>query len=212
MFVTNTIMPYNVAISPYHFVRASDADGLKECAQITKLITTVIHEFLGHGTGRLLGEISPGDYNFDIENPPINPLTGQPIVCWYLARETQDSIFEDLTQTLEECRAILVSYYLIDNKELLSVFGYTGSTPVTADDRESSHYIRAFTDVTVTYFAYLQMGVEGLQALERYIVDIHAWSDAKSRVSDLLSQPKNPINNPRPISPFSNTCSSRAEA
>lgn len=125
MFVTNTIMPYNVAISPYHFVGASDADGLKECAQITKLITTVIHEFLGHGTGRLLGEVSPGDYNFDIENPPINPLTGRAIECWYLARETQDSVFEDLTQTLEECRAILVSYYLIDNKELLSVFGYT---------------------------------------------------------------------------------------
>lgn len=76
---------------------------------------------------------------------------------------------------------------------------------MTADDRGSSHYIRAITDVTVTYFAYLQMGVEGLQALERYIVDIHTWSDAKSRVSDLPSQPITQLTNPRPTSPSSNT-------
>ena len=38
---------------------------------------------LGHGTGKLLQETAPGEYNFDVSNPPISPVTGKPISSWY---------------------------------------------------------------------------------------------------------------------------------
>ncbi|EED22130.1 hypothetical protein TSTA_093760 [Talaromyces stipitatus ATCC 10500] len=38
-----------------------------------------LHELFGHGTGKLLSELSPDEYNFDIKCPPVNPLTGKPI-------------------------------------------------------------------------------------------------------------------------------------
>lgn len=41
-----------------------------------------------------------------------------------------------LSTTVEECRAILVSEYLMDNKELLDIFGYTDVSDITADDRK----------------------------------------------------------------------------
>ena len=36
---------------------------------------------------------------------------------------------------MEECRAILMSEYLMDNKELLDIFGYTDTSDITADER-----------------------------------------------------------------------------
>lgn len=46
-------------------------------------ITTAVHELLGHGSGKLLSDISPGKYNFDKENPSINPITGDSVSTWY---------------------------------------------------------------------------------------------------------------------------------
>lgn len=41
-----------------------------------------LHELLGHGCGKLLQETEPGKYNFDVNNPPISPVTGQRISTW----------------------------------------------------------------------------------------------------------------------------------
>lgn len=120
--------------NPCHYVDAFEKESFKKCAHITRFITTAIHELLGHGTGKLMSETIPEQYNFDKQNPPVNPLTKKPIESWYLPGQTWTSVFEDIATTVEECRATLVSLFLVDNKELLSIFGYNDSTSITADN------------------------------------------------------------------------------
>ncbi|RLL98895.1 hypothetical protein CFD26_101402 [Aspergillus turcosus] len=124
-------------------------------------LTTAIHELIGHGTGKLLSETTPGIYNFDKQNPPISPLTGTAVTSHYLPGQTWTSVFGRLARTVEECRAILVSEYLMDDKELLGIFGYTDTSDITAED--------------LLYTTYLNIGVDGLQALEHYNFQSKTW-------------------------------------
>jgi len=94
----------------------------------------VLHELLGHGTGRMMVEESEGKFNFDIHNPPISPISGKPIVTWYKPGQTWTGQFGDLATTVDECRAELVGAYLMDDVELLRLFGYDESSEITAED------------------------------------------------------------------------------
>src|ERR1700712_2239826 len=96
----------------------------------------VLHELLGHGTGKMMVEESEGKFNFDIENPPVDPLTGSPINSWYKPGQTWTGQFGDLATTIDECRAELVGAYLMDDAELLALFGFTDNTEITASDCE----------------------------------------------------------------------------
>ncbi|KAI9719973.1 MAG: hypothetical protein M1812_003098 [Candelaria pacifica] len=127
----------------------------------------VIHELLGHGTGKMLTQDGPNEYNFDVENPPIDPLTGRRVESWYRPGQTWTGLFGDLATTIDECRAECVGAYLMNDKELLGMFGFDDHTPITADD--------------LAYNLYLQLGVGGLRALENYIVDDRKWGQAHSR-------------------------------
>jgi dipeptidyl-peptidase III len=97
-------------------------------------IQITIHELFGHGTSKLLTEEEPGKYNFNIKNPPISPLTGLPITMWYRSGQTWTGVFGSLATTLDECRAECVGSYLIADKDLLALFGYTNESEITADD------------------------------------------------------------------------------
>jgi dipeptidyl-peptidase-3 len=119
-----------------------------------RFVATVIHELLGHGTGKLLSETTASHFNFNAQNPPTNPLTNMKVTSWYRLGETYSSVFEDIAQSVEECRAILMSAYLVDNKELLRIFGYDEATKLSADE--------------LVYFSYLHLGVEGVRSLEHY--------------------------------------------
>lgn len=99
-------------------------------------MATAVHELFGHGTGKLLAESAPGVLNY--EEKPVSPLTGQVIESHYALGQTWTGVFGKLAATVEECRAILVSEYLMDDKEMLAVFGYTDSTYITAEDRAYS--------------------------------------------------------------------------
>lgn len=92
----------------------------------------VLHELLGHGTGKLLVEEANNKFNFDVKVPPIDPLTGKPINSWYKPGETWTGQFSDLSTSLDECRAELVGAYLMDDRELLALFGFTDETELTA--------------------------------------------------------------------------------
>lgn len=70
-----------------------------------------------------------------MENPPINTLTGQLIHSWYHLGELEGSV---LGNSVEQCHALLASYYPLDNKGLLTILGYTDSTSVATDDRKVS--------------------------------------------------------------------------
>jgi dipeptidyl-peptidase-3 len=105
-------------------------------------IWVVLHEILGHGTGRFLAEVAKDNYNFDPTNPPLNPLTGLSVDSWYRVGQTWTGVFGDLATTVDECRAELVGAYLIDEPDILAVFGYTGDSVVKPDDCRSTHFLR----------------------------------------------------------------------
>jgi dipeptidyl-peptidase-3 len=98
-----------------------------------------IHELIGHGTGnRLLRQDGEDSANFDLNDPPISPLTGSPIESWYKPGETVSNIFGSLSATLSECRADCVALFLIVEKPVLSVFGYDDHSDLKADTCKSS--------------------------------------------------------------------------
>ncbi|KAI4612470.1 hypothetical protein J4E80_007204 [Alternaria sp. BMP 0032] len=149
------------------YLQLSDRDLYRQNLHTIRFVATVIHELLGHGTGKLLSETAPGIFNFDVTNPPIDHLTGQTVVSCYCPNETYWSIFQDIANSVEECRAILMSAYLIDNKDLLAIFGYDEKTELTADH--------------LVYLSYLHLGVEGLRSLEHYNSDTKKWTQAHSQ-------------------------------
>jgi dipeptidyl-peptidase-3 len=100
-------------------------------------VSTAVHELLGHGAGKLLAEDGNGAANFDLKNPPISPVTGEPVTTWYRSGQTWTTVFEGLATSIEECRASLVAAYLTDVPELMKLFGYTDTSEVTAEERES---------------------------------------------------------------------------
>ncbi|KAH8695781.1 dipeptidyl peptidase III [Phaeosphaeriaceae sp. PMI808] len=134
---------------PCYWVDAPELESYKRCTHIVRFLTTAIHELIGHGTGKLFTK------------PPISPLGGKAIGSHYLPGQTWNTVFGKLSGTVEECRAILVSEYLMDNEELLSIFGYNKTSTITADD--------------LLYATYLGIGVDGLQALEHYNAQSGEW-------------------------------------
>lgn len=97
----------------------------------------VIHELLGHGTGRMLTQDGPESFNFDPKHPPINPLNGEAIRSWYRPGQTWTGLFGDIATTVDECRAELVGAYLMSDKELLEMFGFTNDSDIAADARKT---------------------------------------------------------------------------
>ncbi len=97
-----------------------------------------IHELLGHGTGKLLQEVKKGEFNFDIKNPPMNPVTGKPVETWYGKGATWGSVFGGIAASYEECRAECVAMALGGEKDLLEIFGFGENTEVKGEDGEST--------------------------------------------------------------------------
>ncbi|KAK3329182.1 peptidase family M49-domain-containing protein [Apodospora peruviana] len=127
----------------------------------------VLHELLGHGTGRMMVETEEGKYNFDIENLRINSITEQPIASCYKPGQTWTGQFGDLSTTVDECRAELVGAYLMDDVELLQLSGFTETSDIRAVD--------------LTYNVYQQLGVDGLRGLSNFNVDTGKWGQAHSQ-------------------------------
>ncbi|KAJ8057922.1 hypothetical protein OCU04_013102 [Sclerotinia nivalis] len=146
---------------PCYYVQPSEVETYVAYTHRVRFVATAIHELIGHGTGKLVAETVPGKFNFDHENPPISPVTGEPIQTWYKPGETWNSVFGKLAATVEECRAFLVADYLADNKDILALFGYDQDSTPTADD--------------FIYYTYLQMGVEGLRALRSFKAKEQIW-------------------------------------
>lgn len=46
-------------------------------------------------------------------------------------------MFGELATTVDECRAELVGAYLMDDAELLAMFGFTADSEITAQDRKT---------------------------------------------------------------------------
>lgn len=99
------------------------------------------HEVLGHGSGKLYMELAPGEFNFDMDNLPFNPMTGNRFETWYKAGQTSRSEFGT---SYEECRAELIALHYLSVPESLSNLGFdvdihndASSSSTTAEDGES---------------------------------------------------------------------------
>lgn len=149
------------------FIDASEAEQFKKHKFPAYYWWVVLHELLGHGTGRMMVETTDGKFNFDAKDPPVNPITGEPITCWYKPGQTWTGQFGDLATTVDECRAELVGAYLMDDPELLELFGFTEASDIRAED--------------LTYNLYQQLGVDGLRGLSNFSVHSGKWGQAHSR-------------------------------
>lgn len=118
------------------FVDSSEAKIFQKHKYPTYYWWVVLHELLGHGTGKLMCQESDGSFNFDVHNPPIHPINGKPISSWYKAGQTWTGQFGDLATTVDECRAELTGAYLLDDLELLELLGFNETTEITAGDSE----------------------------------------------------------------------------
>lgn len=112
-----------------------------------------LHELLGHGTGKLLQETKPGEFNFDKDAHP-------EIKTWYGPNDTWGSLFSQVSGSFEECRAELVALYLILKKptEVLPIF-----------DIEAEHHH------TVKVVATLLMARAGIVGLELWDPESRKW-------------------------------------
>jgi dipeptidyl-peptidase-3 len=129
-----------------------------------------IHELLGHGTGKLLQETSPGVYNFDISSPPISPITNASITTWYKPGQTWGSVFGPIASSYEECRAECVAMALSCEFSILKIFGFGDGT--TNMDSEAGD---------VLYTAYLSMARAGVASLELWDPKSRKWGQAHSQ-------------------------------
>ncbi|KAI0533760.1 dipeptidyl peptidase III [Xylaria digitata] len=151
---------------PLHWIYPSESQGFRKVYHVLRFITTSIHELLGHGTGKLLAETSPSVFNFDSDKVPINTLTGSPVQSWYKPGQTWTSVFEKLAGTVEECRAMLISYYLAESKDMLRMYGYDDNTEITANELLHNMY---------TYIGFL-----GLRALQAFNEEDQSWGSPHS--------------------------------
>ncbi|KAM9874788.1 dipeptidyl-peptidase 3 [Verticillium dahliae] len=131
----------------YPFINASEAEQFKKHKFPAYYWWVVLHELLGHGTGRMMIEDVDGKFNFDIKNPPVNPINEEPITCWYKPGQTWTGQFGDPATTVDECRAELVGAYLMDDPELLDLLGFTETSEISAKDCE---YLSKFGDAWLT--------------------------------------------------------------
>ena len=103
------------------FLTEEDSDLISEMYPTAQTVAVALHELLGHGSGKLLQQMSDGSFNFNPED--INPATGQKIDSFYKTGETWTSKFSDLSAAYEECRAETVAVYLSYFKEPFEIFG-----------------------------------------------------------------------------------------
>jgi dipeptidyl-peptidase-3 len=131
-------------------------------------IKTAIHELLGHGTGKLLQEISPGSYNFNIDSPPISPITKKPISTWYKPGQTWRSVFGSLGSSFEECRAECIGIVLSCEFSILKIFGFgNGEVDINGEAGE------------VLYTAYLDMARAGVTSLQAWDPNSRKWGQVR---------------------------------
>ncbi|KAK4452742.1 peptidase family M49-domain-containing protein [Podospora aff. communis PSN243] len=133
VIISNRMMVESQA-QQYPFIDPSEAEEFQRCKSPAYYWWVVLHELLGHGTGRMM------------------TWTGQ---------------FEELATTVDECRAELVGAYLMDDVELLQLFGFDETTEIRAAD--------------LTYNLYQQLGVDGLRGLSNFNVDTGKWGQAHSQ-------------------------------
>ncbi|KAL2816147.1 peptidase family M49-domain-containing protein [Aspergillus granulosus] len=149
------------------FIPEADQEVYRRCRDPAFEVQVGIHELLGHGTGKLLQETSPGEYNFDISNPPISPINGKPVSTWYKPGQTWSSVFGAIASSYEECRAECVAMALSCDFSILQIFGFGDGKEDISNEAGD-----------VLFASYLSMARAGLVALEFWDPKTKKWGQA----------------------------------
>ena len=149
---------------PLPFIREDEHELFRKYRDPAFEVQVGIHELLGHGCGKLLQETAPGEFNFDMTNPPVSPINKKPITSYYKPGQTWQSVFGSIASSYEECRAECVAMALSCEFELLKIFGHGDGT---ADINNEAG--------DVLYAAYLQMARAGVAALEYWDPKSRKW-------------------------------------
>lgn len=152
---------------PTPFIRAEDQDVYDRYRDQAFEVQVGLHELLGHGCGKLLQETEPGVFNFDVKNPPQNPVTKEPVTTWYKPGETWGTVFGGAGPSYEECRAESVAMSLCPDYSILSIFGF-------GDGTEDINGVAG----DVLYVCYLQMARAGIAALQFWEPSTASWGQA----------------------------------
>ncbi|KAL0261219.1 hypothetical protein SLS55_004915 [Diplodia seriata] len=149
------------------FIKDSDDEVYRKFRDPAFEVQVGLHELLGHGCGKLLQETSPSEYNFDVKNPPVSPLTNKPISTWYKPGQTWGSVFGPVAASYEECRAECVAMALSCDFDILKIFGFgSGETDINGEGGD------------VLYAGYLSMARAGVAALEFWDPKSRKWGQA----------------------------------
>lgn len=152
---------------PIPFIDSSDLSLYQSNRDEAFEVQVGIHELLGHGTGKLLYENKPGEYNFDIKNPPIDPTTGKPCNTYYKPSQTWSGVFGQISSSYEECRAECVAMVLGCEPDILKLFGL-GDGSIGPNSKAGD----------VLYASYLSMARAGVVALEFWDPKSRKWGQA----------------------------------
>ncbi|KAH7087391.1 peptidase family M49-domain-containing protein [Paraphoma chrysanthemicola] len=123
------------------FIDVASRDAFQRSENWAWYLWLIAHETLGHGSGKLLTETTPGEFNFESHHPPISPIDNQSIKIWYKPGQSWHGQFQGLAATVEECRAELVGICMMDNNKYLKLFGFDEKSDITA----KSSILRATT-------------------------------------------------------------------
>ena len=152
---------------PIPFIRTEDLELYQNNRDQAFEVQVGIHELLGHGTGKILQESSPGEYNFDIKNPPVSPITHKPCATYYKPGQTWRSVFGEISASYEECRAECVAMALCCDFGILKIFGFgDGTENLNTKAGE------------VLYASYLSMARAGVVAVEFWDPKSQKWGQA----------------------------------
>lgn len=149
---------------PTPFIRDEDQDVYDKYKDEAFEVQVGLHELLGHGCGKLLQETEPGKFNFDVDNPPVSPVTGKKVSTYYKPGQTWGSVFGSLAGTYEECRAECVAMSLCPDYGILKIFGIgDGTEDINSEAGD------------VLYVCYLQMARAGVAALQFWDPNSRKW-------------------------------------
>lgn len=147
------------------FIRDEDRELYLKHHNMSFEVQVGLHELLGHGSGKMFQETEKGKYNFDIDNPPTNPVTNEPIRTWYKLGQTWGSVFGGMGPSYEECRAESVAMSLGSDFDVLSIFGFSGND-MSSEAGE------------VMFVMWLSMARAGLASLQFYDPAHRKWGQA----------------------------------
>ncbi|KAF1956203.1 dipeptidyl-peptidase III [Byssothecium circinans] len=161
------VLSAKAANEPIPFIKPVDLEVYNKYRDPAFEVQVGLHELLGHGCGKLLQETKPGEYNFDIKNPPVSPITHKPVTTYYKPGQTWGSVFGTIAASYEECRAECVAMALACEFPILELFGFgNGKEDING---EAGH---------VLFAAYLQMARAGIAALEFWDPKSRKWGQA----------------------------------